>query len=99
MPQGLSVNSVYNLLVSCWYVSKIKEFTTDTQLTREINLQSDIIHPWHTVELTTDQFVVVMVATLIHYTECVSLIPLVTFYTRSADLQDSGGLSNLGPLG
>jgi hypothetical protein len=57
-PNGLSVNSTYNVLVTCWKVGKIKEFTTDGQLVREINLQSDIVHPLHTVELTTDQFVV-----------------------------------------
>jgi hypothetical protein len=55
---GLSVNSTYNVLVTCYKVSKFKEFTTDGQLIRQINLQSDIIHPWHTVELTIDQFVV-----------------------------------------
>jgi hypothetical protein len=57
-PAGLSVNSVYNVLVTCGEVGKIKEFTTDGQLVREINLQSDIVHPCHTVELITDQFVV-----------------------------------------
>ena len=58
VPDGLSVNSAYNILVACDKVGKIKEFTTDGQLVREINLQSDIVHPCHTVELTTDQFVV-----------------------------------------
>jgi DNA-binding beta-propeller fold protein YncE len=57
-PHGLSVNSVYNVLVTCWEVGKIKEFTTDGKFIREITLQSDIVHPKHTVELTTDQFVV-----------------------------------------
>jgi DNA-binding beta-propeller fold protein YncE len=42
-PHGLSVNSAYNVLVTCDEVGKIKEFTTDGQLVREINLQSDIV--------------------------------------------------------
>jgi hypothetical protein len=57
-PNGLSVNSVHNVLVTCWKVGKIKEFTTDGKLIREIQLQADIVHPLHTVELITDQFVV-----------------------------------------
>ena len=57
-PNGLSVNSSHNLLVTCDKVGKMKEFTTDGQLIREIKLQSDIVHPFHTIELTTGQFVV-----------------------------------------
>jgi hypothetical protein len=57
-PQGLSVNLSHNVLVTCDQVGKMKEFTTDGQLIREIKLQSDIVHPWHTIELTTGQFVV-----------------------------------------
>jgi hypothetical protein len=52
------VNSVCNVLVTCHEARKIKEFTTDGQLIREVSLQSDVIHPNHAVELTTDQFVV-----------------------------------------
>jgi DNA-binding beta-propeller fold protein YncE len=58
VPDGLSVNSVHNVLVTCDLVGKIKEFTTDGKLIREIRLQADIVHPLHTVELITDQFVV-----------------------------------------
>jgi DNA-binding beta-propeller fold protein YncE len=57
-PHGLSVNSVYNVLVACDVAGKIKEFTTDGQLKREITVQSGIVKPTHAVELTTDQFVV-----------------------------------------
>jgi hypothetical protein len=57
-PHGLSVNSAYNVLVTCSSVGKIKEFTTDGRLIREIQLQSDVVHPKHAVEMTTDQFVV-----------------------------------------
>jgi DNA-binding beta-propeller fold protein YncE len=58
MPHGLSVNSVHNVLVTCRLVGKIKEFTTDGKLIREIRLQANIVHPSHAVELITDQFVV-----------------------------------------
>jgi DNA-binding beta-propeller fold protein YncE len=57
-PHGLSVNSAYNVLVTCDEARKIKEFTTDGQLIREISLHSDLVRPAHTVELTTEQFVV-----------------------------------------
>jgi len=57
-PEGLSVNSVWNVLVTCRVVGKVKEFTTDGKLIRAISLESSILHPLHTVELTTDQLVV-----------------------------------------
>jgi DNA-binding beta-propeller fold protein YncE len=57
-PRGLSVNSVHNVLVTCGLVRKIKEFTTDGKLIREIQLPTDIVNPKHTVELINDQFVV-----------------------------------------
>lgn len=59
-PHGLSVNSLHNVLVTCSYerTGKIKEFTTAGQLLREIKLQSDIVLPWHAIQLSTDQFVV-----------------------------------------
>ena len=57
-PEGLSVNSSHNLLVTCHDAGKVKEFTTDGQLLREIKLQQDIVYPRHTIQLTTDQFVV-----------------------------------------
>jgi len=36
----------------------VQAFTTDGKLIRVINLESSIVHPLHTVELTTDQLVV-----------------------------------------
>ena len=45
------------MLVTC-NVRKVKEFTTDGKLRREISLDPSIVHPWHTVELTTGQLVV-----------------------------------------
>ena len=57
-PDGLSVNTLCNVLVTCQNACKLKEFKTDGTLLREISLLSDIINPSHAVELTTDLFVV-----------------------------------------
>jgi hypothetical protein len=57
-PEGLSINCAHNVLVTCFDVGKVKEFATDGTLVREIKLQRDIVHPWHTVELATEQYVV-----------------------------------------
>ena len=58
MPHALSVNSVCNALVTCRVVGKIKEFTTAGKLIRVISLQSDVVNPWHTVELTRGKYIV-----------------------------------------
>ena len=57
-PQGISVKSVHNVLVTCREVSKIKEFTFEGNLVRVITLQNDIKNPFHTIELTPDTYVV-----------------------------------------
>jgi len=57
-PQGLSVNRAHNLLVTCRLVSKIKEFSTHGDLLREITLPNDVIMPWHSIQLTSRQFIV-----------------------------------------
>ena len=57
-PSGLSVTDQYNLLVTFYGVSKLKEFTTSGQQLRVISLQSGIVHPNHAVELSSGQFVV-----------------------------------------
>jgi len=58
LPHGLSVNTAHNLLVTCCYVHKIKEFSSHGDLLREITLPRDVIHPNHAIELTSGQFVV-----------------------------------------
>ena len=60
MPEGLSVNSVYNVLVTCDAEGKpkVKEFRTDGMPIHAINLNSSIVNPSHTVELTTGQLIV-----------------------------------------
>jgi len=58
VPGGMAVNSACNVLVTCVYVRKVKEFTTDGKLLRTISLASSILNVWHAVELTTGQLVV-----------------------------------------
>jgi len=57
-PRGLSVNKAHNLLVTCRYAHKIKEFSTHGDLLHEITLPGDVIKPWHAIQLTSGQFVV-----------------------------------------
>jgi hypothetical protein len=58
VPAGLSVTAQYNLLVTCDEVSKLKEFTTRGKQLRAISLQSDIVNPFHAIQLSCGQFVV-----------------------------------------
>ena len=46
------------MLVTCRYVRKIKEFTTDRQLLREVVLVLSVASPWHTVQPSSDKFIV-----------------------------------------
>jgi len=57
-PEGLSVNAQHNLLVTCRRAGKIKEFTTDGHIRRTVGLPGDVIHPWHTVQVQSGQFIV-----------------------------------------
>jgi len=57
-PAGLSVNSEHNLLVASPYLSKLQIFTTRGTLLQNIQLQADIEHPCHAVQLSTGQFLV-----------------------------------------
>jgi len=59
-PGGLSVTPSCNLLGTCrGEPSKLVELSADSgQCVREITLQPDIVHPCHSVQLTTGQYVV-----------------------------------------
>jgi len=59
-PHCLSVTPSGNLLVTCYSEpNKLVELSVDSgECVREIALQSDIECPWHSVQLTTGQFVV-----------------------------------------
>lgn len=56
---GLSVNSRLNLVATFPGLGKLREFTPNGQLVREITLQSDILRPWHAIQLDDDRFAVV----------------------------------------
>jgi len=56
-PGGLSVNEAHNLLVTC-DVCKVKEFSSHGDLLRELTLPDNVINPWHTIQLTTGQYIV-----------------------------------------
>ena len=58
-PIGLSVMPSYNLLVTCQWPNKLVELNAENgECVREMALHSDIEHPWHSVQLTTGQYVV-----------------------------------------
>ena len=54
----LSVTDTHSVLVTCPKVRKIKEFTTDGKLLRQILLSRDVATPWHTIQLSSGEFVV-----------------------------------------
>jgi len=57
-PRGLSVNAAHNVLVTCGWVSKIKEFRSHGDLLRELTLPDDVIWPWHAIQTRSGQFIV-----------------------------------------
>ena len=57
-PFGLSVNAARNVIVTCPAVRKIKEFSSHGKLLRELTLSDDIIHPLHTIQSRSGQFIV-----------------------------------------
>ena len=57
-PQGLSVNTAHNVVVTCRRVRKIKEFSSYGDIVREISLPGDIINPWHAIQTRSGQFIV-----------------------------------------
>jgi len=57
-PIGLSGNAAHNVIVTCRFVRKIKEFSSHGDLLRELTLPDDVINPWHTKQLRSGQFIV-----------------------------------------
>jgi len=57
-PCGLSVNRAHNVLVACRSDHKIKEFSPNGDLIRDVTLSADLVKPWHAIELTSGQLVV-----------------------------------------
>ena len=57
-PAGLSVNKFNNVLVTCCS-GKLQEFTTNGSLVREVDVKYVVSNPWHAVQLSTGDRVVV----------------------------------------
>jgi len=57
-PRGLSVNAAHNVLVTCPWVRKIKEFSSHGDLLRELTLPDDVIRPLHAIQTRSGQFIV-----------------------------------------
>ena len=59
LPYGLSVtpDPDFHLLVTCYVARKLKEFTTNGTLVRQILLQDDLAHPLHAIQFD-GQFIV-----------------------------------------
>jgi len=57
-PSGLSVNKAHSVLVTCPFVRKIKEFSPQGTLLRDLTLPGDVVNPWHAIQLARGQFVV-----------------------------------------
>jgi len=56
--RGLSVTDTRSVLVTCDEVRKIKEFSTDGKLLRQIQLPKDVVSPLHTIQLSSGEFIV-----------------------------------------
>jgi len=57
-PAHLSVSVRHGVLVSCWEVRKIKEFSTDGELLQTVDLPQDVPSPWRAVQLCSGEFIV-----------------------------------------
>ena len=59
-PCGMSVSATCtrNVLVTCHDVCVIKEFSPRGDPVRTITFADDVVNPWHTLQLTSGQFVV-----------------------------------------
>jgi len=57
-PWGLSVNAAHNLLVTCIFVRKIKEFSSHGDLLRELTLPDDVINPRHAIQTRNGELIV-----------------------------------------
>jgi len=57
-PACFSVTDTHSVLVTCDQVRKIKEFSTDGKLLREIQLPQTVTSPVHAIQLSNGQFIV-----------------------------------------
>jgi len=56
-PASISVNAAHNLLVTCYVVRKIKEFSSDGNLLRELILPDNVINPWQAIRTLSGQYI------------------------------------------
>jgi len=56
--RGLSVTDTHSVLVMCDEARKIKEFSTDGKLLRQIQLPEDVVSPRHAIQLSSGEFIV-----------------------------------------
>jgi len=57
-PTCISVTDTHSVLVTCLEARKIKEFSADGKLLRQIQLPEDVVSPWHTIQLSSGEFIV-----------------------------------------
>jgi len=57
-PWGISVNAAHNVLVTCRFFRKIKEFSSYGDLLRELTLPDDVIHPLHAIQTRNGEYIV-----------------------------------------
>ena len=55
---SLTYTHSHSVLVTCWKVRKIKEFSTDGQLLHVLTLPQDVVSPWHAIRLSSGEFIV-----------------------------------------
>jgi len=58
IPAGLSLTVKHGILATCRKARKIKEFTEEGKLLREIVLSQSVCWPWHTVQLSSGELIV-----------------------------------------
>jgi len=58
VPAALSVRGNSNVLVTCPVARKVKEFTTNGELVREVELAPDVCTPLHAVQLSSGELIV-----------------------------------------
>jgi len=57
-PARISVADTHSVLVTCDEARKMKEFSTDGKLLRQIQLPEDVVSPRHTIQLSSGEFIV-----------------------------------------
>jgi len=91
VPRGLSVNSEHNLLVVSGGKRKLQIFTTHGILLQDIQLQVNMEHPFHAVQLSTGQFLVSHSVSL----ECVCLVGVDGAVVRSYGREKGSQLTQM----